>query len=266
MDLQSAPLRVTIVGSGNVAWGLAPALTATPSIHIVRVISRDPAHASALAAAIGPGVEATTDLSEAAHDADIVILAVSDKAIAPIAASAPPSSTAALWIHTSGSVDAGVLSGASPRYGVLYPMQTFTRGVAVDLSDAPIFIEASDGSTLAIIRHLAESISSNVREADSDGRRRLHCAAVFACNFTNHMWDIADSIARGAGASVADYMPLIQETLRKAATIGPHDGQTGPARRGDKGVMEAHQALLPPLQREIYRLLSTSITSQYEQD
>ena len=109
-----------------------------------------------------------------------------------------------------------------PRCGiatlrVIYPMQTFTRGVAADLSDAPIFIDAASPELADLLTRIALTVSANVRPADSAARRRLHCAAVFACNFTNHLWDIADGVARRAG--VVDcrlHAPHRRKTLRKA--------------------------------------------------
>ncbi len=262
--MMDCPIRATIVGAGNVAWGLAPALEKGGMVKICRVIARSKESAQALASTIGSNVEASCNPYGADKDVDLVIVAASDDAIAPIASACPGSG--AVWIHTSGSVDASVLASASENYGVVYPMQTFTRGVPVDLSGAPLFIEASSPALLETLREIALSVSSNVREADSNARRRLHCAAVFACNFTNHLWSIADGIAREAGATIDDFMPLIDETLRKAKSIGPYAGQTGPARRGADGVMKAHEAMLTPLTREIYRLLSTSIANAYEQD
>lgn len=250
------PLTATFIGAGNVAWGLAPAFQRA-GIAVRRVIARSIESASALAGALGSGVEAGTDASSADRDADIVVIAATDSAVASIAAGCPGSK--ALWLHTSGSVDAAVLAAASPRYGVIYPMQTFTRGVKVSLDDAAIFIEGSDPASLDTIRDTASRISRRVREADSARRRQLHCAAVFACNFTNHLWTIAGRIAAEAGSSLDDFMPLIDETLRKAREIGPEKGQTGPARRGATQVMAAHEALLPDDYRQIYHLLSQSI-------
>lgn len=258
------PLKATVIGAGNVAWGLSRALHDSGMVEIIRVVARHDDSAAALAKALGPEVESTTELGRAAVGADIVIVAATDSAISSIAAEAGKND--AIWVHTSGSVDASVLAPTSSRYGVLYPMQTFTRGVAVDLADSPIFIEASDSEVHDILEAIARKISSRVADADSEGRRRLHCAAVFACNFTNHMWLIADRIAREAGATIADYFPLIEETLRKAREVGPRDGQTGPARRGARAVTDAHLALLDGKPREIYSLLTASIASEYEQD
>lgn len=254
-------LKVAIVGAGNVAWGLAPAMIKGGEVDIIRVVSRTEESARLLAEHLGPGVEGATDLSRADLGADLVIVAASDSAIAAIAESCPGSG--AIWAHTSGSVDMSVLKSASDRYGVIYPMQTFTRGVAVDLSTSPIYIEASDDMVDSTLSGIAQSISSNVGHADSKGRRLLHCGAVFACNFVNHLWSMADSIARRAGGSFTDYLPLIEQTIAKAAEISPDQAQTGPARRGADAVMAGHEDLLPAGQKEIYRILSRSIINQY---
>lgn len=263
MEPGTGRLRAALIGAGNVAWGLAPALQ-NAGIDICRIVARTPESALALANAIAPDAETATTPAGADIDVDIVVVAASDSAIAAIAASCPGSK--AMWIHTSGSVEASVLAAASQRYGVVYPMQTFTRGVAVSLDDAAIFVEGSDPATTLLVRDIANRISRRVREADSACRRQLHCAAVFACNFTNHLWAIADRLASEAGSSLDDFMPLIDETLRKARAIGPEKGQTGPARRGAAEVIKAHEALLPRHFREIYTLLSDSIAKTYEQN
>lgn len=260
----NTPLRTAVVGAGNVAWSLAPALERGGLIKVIRVVARTHGSAEALARRLGPDVEATTDNSRADRDADMVIVAATDSAVRQAAEAC--SGSQAVWVHTSGSVDASVLSAASPRYGVIYPMQTFTRGVEVDLSHAAIYLEASSEKLLEQLRTIALTVSDNIGEADSEGRRRLHCAAVFACNFTNHLLTLAERVAHEAGRPLDDFRPLIDETMRKAALIGPYDGQTGPARRGATAVMEAHEALLPPDLRNIYHILSESIASTYSHE
>lgn len=260
----NTPLRTAVVGAGNVAWSLAPALERGGLIKVIRVVARTHESAEALARRLGPDVEATTDNSRADRDADLVIVAATDSAVRQAAEAC--SGSQAVWVHTSGSVDASVLAAASPHYGVVYPMQTFTRGVEVDQSHAAIYLEASSEDLLEQLRTIALTVSDNIGEADSEGRRRLHCAAVFACNFTNHLLTLAERVAREAGRPLDDFRPLIDETMRKAALIGPYDGQTGPARRGATAVMETHEALLPPDLRNIYHILSESIASTYSHE
>ena len=113
------------------------------------------------------------------------------------------------------------------------------------------------------IRGLAEKISKKVYYADGELRRRMHVAAVFACNFTNHMFTIADDLLRKDGLSLEVLHPLLQETVRKAIEGNPADGQTGPAVRGDKAVMEKHMSMLPPELAEMYSMISQSIYSRH---
>jgi hypothetical protein len=89
----------------------------------------------------------------------------------------------------------------------------------------------------------------------------LHLAAVFACNFTNHMMTLGKEISEYAGYTFEEMKPLIQETFIKAFETGPENSQTGPAVRNDKNTVRKHLELLSfdrDLQR-IYREISKSI-------
>ncbi len=146
-------------------------------------------------------------------------------------------------------------------------MQTFSRGVEVDLSVVPVFIQGSDVRSLDVARRLGESISGKVYEADGPMRAKLHAAAVYACNFTNHLWAIADDILRReTGTDLGVLRPLLEETMRKALTMRPADGQTGPARRGDRGVIEKHKSLLTQDEAQLYETLSQHIMDYYERN
>jgi predicted short-subunit dehydrogenase-like oxidoreductase (DUF2520 family) len=58
--------------------------------------------------------------------------------------------------------------------------------------------------------------------------------------------------------------PLIEATMAKVKECGAHAAQTGPARRGDVATMQAHMAMLPEREREIYKLLSQAIMSSHD--
>ena len=93
----------------------------------------------------------------------------------------------------------------------------------------------------------------------------MHVAAVFACNFVNHCYDIASQILEKEGISFDVLLPLIEETTKKISEITPHEAQTGPARRGDSDVMNAHlQQIDSASMKDIYTLLSKSITDSYK--
>ena len=138
--MENTPLQAAIIGAGNVAWGLALPSKRGHGDNQARHSPLD-GERIGFASALGHNVEASTDTRGADRDVDLVIVAATDSAVEPLARASAGSQ--AIWIHTSGSVDTTVLAAASPRYGVIYPMQTFTRGVATDLSDAPIFIDAA---------------------------------------------------------------------------------------------------------------------------
>lgn len=128
--------RIAVIGSGNVATHLATAVEG-----VVQICSPNLANATALAEKVG--CDATNSPSGLA-DADIYIVAVKDDAIATVLESVPTRCRKALWMHTSGSVGKSVFDDLGyDRYGVFYPLQTFSKSVDLDMSRVPFFIEGS---------------------------------------------------------------------------------------------------------------------------
>ena len=149
-----------------------------------------------------------------------------------------------------------VFEGYADRYGVLYPMQSFSKERRVDFAGIPVFIEGAD----PLIRQLAESISRRVYPLSTADRKYLHLAAVFACNFANHCYALAADVLERHGLPFDVLLPLIDETARKVHELHPLDAQTGPAVRYDENVINMQAALLSdPAVRELYERLSLSI-------
>lgn len=251
--------RICVIGAGNVATHLALALSHQACV--CQVVSRHPESAQRLASLIGGGCTASADLSELRGDADCYLISVNDDSVSEIVASTPD--FPGIWAHTSGSVPADVFSGHKTRYGVFYPLQTFTRDLDVDVAEIPFFIEGSDPATFDALFALAGSISHVVEKADSTRRKSLHLAAVFACNFANLMWMEADEILRDEGLTVNYLMPLLNMTLGKLRSISPAEAMTGPARRHDTAIIDSHLKLLPEDKQTIYRLLSETIMRKF---
>lgn len=226
---------------------------------VVQIYSRQLPHAQALADAIGCPL-ATDDLMTLVPDADAYIIAVRDDVIADVVAAVRDNG--ALWLHTSGSKGIDLFKGHRAHYGVLWPMQSFSREVVVALDDVHFFAEASDKKTLEHLMALGHMISHHVIEADSDKRRRLHVASVFSCNFANHMWTLADEVLGDAGLPFDALLPLIRTTVDKLNNLSPAKSQTGPAIRHDTQVLNSHLVMLDGDKREIYRLLSDSIMNR----
>ncbi len=250
-------LRIVFIGAGNVASHLAPALEASGAGEVVQVYSRSLDSAADLAAKLC-NASAVNTVPEVITDADVYIVSLVDDAVAPFVAAFPKGGNA-LWLHTSGSVGMEVLAPLSDRYGVFYPLQTFSKGVEIDVSRVPLFIEGCNETVEAEIRRFGEAVFADVYHADSDTRRMMHISAVFACNFTNHLWTIAAEILRKEGLPFEVLQPLLEETVKKAFAVSPEKGQTGPAVRGDRAIIDKHLSMLSGQPHEIYRLLSDSI-------
>lgn len=163
--------------------------------------------------------------------------------------------------HTSGSVGIDVFEPMFQNYGSLYPLQTFTKDKVLEYDSIPVFIEGNNPETESKLTELAAHLSHDIHIADSEKRKALHIAAVFACNFTNFLYGEASEILERVGFDFRILKPLVRETLEKLDGLSAAEAQTGPALRGDFKVIEAHKKHLDykPATRELYDLLSESI-------
>lgn len=251
-------LKIVIIGSGNVATHMAKALDKVADV--VQIHSRNIANATRLTEQLRQACP-TSDLNEIVTDADLYIVSVNDDAIAHIAGHTP--STAGIWAHTSGSIPANIFAGHKKHYGVFYPLQTFNKVTDVDFSEVPMLIEGESADTCEKLLKAARLISTRVDTADSEKRKLFHRAAVFACNFANYMWCIADDILQEGGYDLTILEPLLKMTLGNALKSGPEKSQTGPARRGDTHVMQNHIEALPDDKARLYNIISQSITDRF---
>lgn len=250
--------RIVIVGSGNLAEALARAVAQCPDLRLVQLFARNAergAEVARLASTVWTGNPARLAA------ADLYIIAVSDRAVGEVAASLAFPAGAAV-VHTAGSVALEALPPQIVRRGVFYPLQTFTRGRAVDFERIPLFIEASDEGLAAELEAVARCLSRRVLAADSQRRAAIHLAGVLANNFANHMYLLGERVARGAGLEFDDLKPLIAETAAKAlAASSPAEVQTGPAVRHDRATIERHLAMLAGDEHlhDLYESISQSI-------
>lgn len=255
---------VAVVGAGNLAWHLAPALD-NAGYPIRELFNRNARSARQLASRLyQASVMTAPDFT--GSDVDVVILAVSDDAIEHVAAEiAVPGDM--LVVHTSGSTPMRVLEvTGSQNIGVLYPLQTFSRAMKMNFDDVPLFIEGSNPRVEQVLADMGRALSSTVAVVSSQKRLALHVAAVFASNFTNHMVATAFELMEDNGLDPEWLKPLIAETLNKSLEAGPTEAQTGPARRGDLGILRRHAEFLKNDQRlrEIYSLISQHILDRYQ--
>lgn len=249
--------RIVLIGSGNVAEALARSIPKS-GMELVQVYARNAVRAREVAALAG--AEWASE-PERLVDADLYLIAVSDRAVAEVAASLPIPPDAVV-AHTAGSVALDALPAKFARRGVFYPLQTFTRGREVDFSQVPLFLECSDESLYPRLEAFARRLSRTVVRADSARRAQVHLAGVFACNFANHMYALGERIVAEAGLDFEVLKPLVRETADKALdTSTPCAAQTGPAQRNDAVTLRRHAGMLAgePLTEKIYETISQSI-------
>lgn len=259
-------MKISFIGAGNVSWHLAQALE-NAGHGIEEVYSRNIKNSEELTQYLY-NAKVQKDLNFADSQAQVFFLCVTDDSMLEVAKQLvlPENS---MLIHTSGSKSLGELdellrlnSDVTIKTGVFYPLQTFTKNFKVNFTEIPICIEAEEEDVEKVLIKLGQDISDITYLVNSEERRVLHVAAVFACNFTNHLWGIAQEIVEDNDLEFKLLKPLIHETFRKAMSANDiFKAQTGPARRGDNKIINQHLLFLKqqPDYQQVYRVLSEGI-------
>jgi predicted short-subunit dehydrogenase-like oxidoreductase (DUF2520 family) len=249
-------MRITLIGSGNVATHIAAAFK-NAGHSLVQVYSRDLQHAALLAYHVK--AEAIDDLDAINTETDIFVTAVKDDAIVEVAEKLAKYQK--LIVHTSGATDLSALLAFTSNAGVLYPLQTFSKHKGIDFLTVPLCIEGADETITYKLMQLAQTISNKVYRVNSGQRKTLHLAAVFACNFPNYLYGVASGLLKKDDLEFDLLRPLILETAQKVQDHFPAEVQTGPAARNDGNTMAAHFQMLSdaPALQSMYRILSQEI-------
>ncbi|WP_418310356.1 Rossmann-like and DUF2520 domain-containing protein [Odoribacter laneus] len=255
--------KIVLIGAGNVAHHLAPALLRA-GMNLCQIYSRTLESARELGRKTG--ITYTSDTFAVYPDGDIYIFCVSDDALLSVFKSLRINEEA-LILHTSGSVPLDIFKPYRQNYGVLYPLQTFSKTRNLDFGEIPLCIEAPDKEVLKTIGQIADKLSSKVYEISSEKRKKLHLAAVLANNFTNHLYHMAGKLLEKEDLDFNLLRPLIFETAHKVMQMIPENAQTGPARRGDTNILNLHKSMLKDNRdiQTLYVLLSQSIQQTYSQ-
>ena len=248
--------KLSIVGLGNVGSHLFDAFS-QEGIKVTHVCSRSTPSDNILQET--EWVKNPNELPSG----QLVVICVPDDVISSILTKIPDDCPVA---YTSGSVNLNNLPQRE-ELGVFYPLQTFTKGSPINIFEVPFFIESYDPEFASKLFDLAWKISRKVNYASSEDRKKLHLAAVFINNFTNHLAHISKSYLDNKELDFDHLKPLLKETARKLESQDPISIQTGPARRKDQEIINEHiEALENPVHKEIYRLISKSIHQTYFND
>ena len=256
--------KIILIGAGNVAHHLAGALLKAGE-NLCQIYSRTLDSARQLG--MKTGISYTAEVNEVYPDGDIYIFCVSDD-ILPSIIKAIRIPDDALILHTSGSQPMDVFKSYSKHYGVIYPVQTFSKKRELDFGEIPLCVEGNTSSVKERIKKFAEKLSDKIYEIDSAQRKELHLAAVFACNFPNYLYQVAGKLLEDKGLSFAMLRPLIFETAHKVMLLNPEEAQTGPAKRGDESIMNMHKNMLKNDKDllKIYTILSEGIKGTQDKE
>ena len=253
------PRTFTLIGAGSVATHFGQALCQA-GLKPFQVFSRTMTSAERLAKVLN--AQPVTAIQQLDDEAEVFVVALTDNVIPAIVPQLCDGRKEKLFFHTAGSVSINVFKPYAKHYGVIYPLQTLSVDRQIDMGHVPLFVEGESDRTVQILTNLACDMGARqVCEATSEQRKYLHLAAVFACNFTNHCYDIAQRLLTKEGYDFSLIRPLIQETAEKTAILNPTQAQTGPARRHDTQTIQKHLDMLSDetMYQNVYKILTESI-------
>jgi len=240
-------MRIVLIGRGRLATNLEYALLSAG--HEVASIN-------------------SRTLESLPSEADVFVVAVKDAALSDVIRAATKGRESQLFVHTAGSMPMDMFKGLTAHYGVFYPMQTFSKERLVDFNDISVFLETNDAVSMERLKMLSTTLTTHIYELDSEGRKHLHLAAVFACNFVNHCYALSAEVLAAKGLPFSVMLPLVDETAQKVHELAPREAQTGPAVRGDQNVMQMQANMLAdnPAVKQIYEALSNDIQRLADND
>ena len=260
---------ILIIGCGKLGSSLYRALTAG-NTYQVRITDQNP-EAAALPAAREGFVSSLS--SEIVQSADIIFIAVPDGAIEQVVAELSRYALQqAIVVHTSGSRPPSVLQplqSAGAFTGSLHPLQTFPRPFQPPQSWQSIFCTFA-GATQAEqeLHGLCQTLQARLVPVTSRQKQTLHCAAVFAANYSVALFAAAESLLTSEHLDTKLLQPLIRQVQRNFANRSAFDILSGPLQRGDLQTIEEHLRLLaePAFQAEhdLYVALARYLLSKKE--
>jgi predicted short-subunit dehydrogenase-like oxidoreductase (DUF2520 family) len=221
---------IRIIGPGRAGTSLAAALSAR-GWHVVGFLGRH------------------DDLSQAARDVDVVVIATPDDVVASVAACVLPQADTTV-LHLSGSLGLDVLAPHALR-AALHPL--------VPLPNADVGARRlGEGVTFAVAgapvaRLMVESLGGRVVEVADADRAAYHAAACIAANHVVALLGQVERVAAAVGLDVEAFLPLTRAAVDDVASLGPRKALTGPALRGDWATLSRHLDALPASERPGYQ-------------
>lgn len=256
---------VSIIGTGNVGYHVHKMIAKLSDYEVVSICGTSIEKAKSIKA--GKTASYIDNLNQVPKS-DIVLLCVPDTKIKSIAKKLSKLSQLdrSVVAHTSGSVSSSHLSSCK-KYGVFYPLQTFTKGQRMSYNIIPFCIHGNTSAVVKKLTVLASLISKDVRKVDDKARKEIHLSAVLVNNMVNHIIHLSQKRLSDQKIAADILLPLIKETVSKSLKMSAYAAQTGPARRADQAVINGHLKRLKKDKQlhDIYSIISDSIIKTYHQ-
>lgn len=252
-------MRLGIIGGGRAAWAFGSAWLSAGD-PITGVALRDGSTSSLPKLLSAP--RATID--DLAARADIVLVAVSDDALASVATVVSAIAPETLWLfHASGALPASLFS-PHPRSFSLHPLKSLPpAGVQGALDDALLVVEGSVEAR-GVAEAIAQLAHARLGSVTATAKVAYHAAAVLAANYPAALLSMSERLLAGEGVEGVgrdDISALAISAIENWRRAGGSAGFTGPVVRGDEAVVRKHLDLLSaqPTMRAAYASLALAI-------
>ena len=257
-------MKISIVGAGNVSKLVTPKLY-KHGHEIHQICNRNIKKAQSIAKKVN--AVAIDNLDRLETKIDLLIIMVSDNAISEVASKLKKrfSKSSCLVVHSSGSISSKELATCK-NYGVFYPLQTFKNFKTSDWAEIPILYTANTSPNRKKIKALATSLEMKSVIKSDKQRKAIHLSAVILNNFINHLFCLNNDWLDQNNSDFDLLIPLIQKTISNASEKDACKVQTGPAKRNDHEVIDAHLKSLTkhPQLKHLYKIFSDSIQKKYQ--
>lgn len=247
-------LKVVVLGNGNVGTHLCRAFEQSPNVLLLQNYNRKGE------ALLNCNVPVISDLKNIAS-AEVYIVTYNDDSLFEVQEELMQ--LKGIVAHTSGATSIEIFNKLE-NFGVFYPLYSFSKAIAVNFNEVPIALEANTENNALVLSHLAQSISPKVYAINSQQRKSLHVAAVFANNFSNFMLTQAKDICDENNIDFRILHSIIKQTMHKVEYTEPKLAQTGPAIRNDLETIQEHLNILDSSsKKEIYSVITNAIKHYY---
>lgn len=258
---------ITIVGAGNLANALAPALAAA-GYRIDRILSRDLRSSRKRAGTLARRVGGEATVLGATLSADILWLCVNDDAIRPCAHSLSRRTDwkGKIVLHSSGALSSDELAPLRRRGAAvasLHPMMTFVPGVRVRMAEVPFAVEG-DPSAVRPARRIVRDLGARVFAIRKANKPLYHAFGSFSSPMVIATLAMAERVAAAAGVPARMrrevMLPIVKKTFSNYLEASADKAFSGPIARGDVSTIRRHLRALRKVSgaREIYVALARS--------